>query len=157
VYRPDHFAFRGLDAHYGDVIGADVPIFGFEVDGLAYTFECGRPYPTGADGAPADRIEILAMGLVDNCAFPHDHALLAVCLHGDDGDAALAKTRYGSGMVVDYRRGAGHVVHAGTCEWVLGLGIDRADFATAAVTRNILVELAGPPSRALESSAPARL
>ena len=42
------------------MFGAASRVFGYEVDGLDYTFENGLPFPTGADGAP-DGITILAM------------------------------------------------------------------------------------------------
>ena len=62
VYRPEHWAFEDTDLYYGDLLGASPRVFGYEVDGLAYTVRDGLPFPTHEDGAP-DEIEILAMGL----------------------------------------------------------------------------------------------
>jgi hypothetical protein len=60
VYRNKHWAFEGTDLYYGDILGRIVPVVGFEVDGVDYTFRHGLPYPTGEDGAP-DTLEILAL------------------------------------------------------------------------------------------------
>jgi hypothetical protein len=49
---------------------------------------------------------------------------------------AVAKYRYGSGMVVHMKRGKGEVVTAATCEWVMGL--KRGDVFTQQITRNVL-------------------
>jgi hypothetical protein len=60
VYRPDHWVFSGTDLRYADVFGAEAGIFGYEVDGLDYTFRQGLPYPVEAPGVP-EEIDILAM------------------------------------------------------------------------------------------------
>lgn len=60
VYRPRHWAFAGTGLHYADQFGQEANIFGYEVDGLDYTFRNGLPYPVKVDGVP-EGIEILAM------------------------------------------------------------------------------------------------
>jgi hypothetical protein len=147
VYRPAHWIFDNADLHYGDIFGAEAGIFGYELDGLDYTFRHGLPYPTGADGAPKS-VEILAMAPAMNAEFEHagegfryylrDKDLLGIAHTLDDSTApeALDKRRYGSGMIVHMTRGAGEVVTAGTCEWIMGLKLN--DFYTQQVTRNIL-------------------
>lgn len=47
VYRPQHWAFADTHIGYGDVLGADARIFGYEVDGLEYTIRHRLPYATG--------------------------------------------------------------------------------------------------------------
>jgi len=148
VYRPDHWVFRGTDLYYGDVFGAEAGIFGFEVDGLAYTFRDGLPYPTGEDGAPIDQIEILAMApavlveedhgnpLSNHAWLDEDAAVVAQALYGDTSAKSMLKIRYGSGMVVSYKRGQGEVVNAGSCMWSLGL--KKRDFFTEQITHNVL-------------------
>ncbi|HEV8712063.1 MAG TPA: N,N-dimethylformamidase beta subunit family domain-containing protein, partial [Candidatus Binatia bacterium] len=37
VYRPEHWVFEGTDLYYGDQLGAQAKVFGYEVDGCDYT------------------------------------------------------------------------------------------------------------------------
>lgn len=147
VYRPEHWAFRGTDLGYGDVFGAEALIFGYEVDGLDYTFRDGLPFPTGEDGAPAT-VEILAMSpavLAEqhfdapgfrNYAGDADQRQKAEFRFGGVDERTMAKSRYGAGMMVHMRLGLGEVLTAGSCEWVMGLA--RAEPFTCLVTRNVL-------------------
>ena len=156
VYRPDHWVFEGTDLYYGDVFGAEAGIFGFEVDGLSYTFRDGLPYPTGEDGAPVDKIEILAMAPAVTMESDHgnplsnvwwldeDAIVVAKALYGDDSPESLSKVRYSSGMVVHYRRGKGEVINAGSCMWVQGL--KRRDIFTEMITHNVLMRFGNPHS-----------
>jgi hypothetical protein len=152
VYRPEHWAFAGTGLYYGDIFGGSARIFGYEVDGLDYTFRDGLPYPTGQDGAATD-IDILAMA----------PAVLAEGVHHGDGsrqyladsdltgivrlmtggvaEADLHRYRYGSGMVVHMRKGKGEVVSAASCEWVMGL--KRREPFTERITRNVLDRFLG--------------
>ena len=147
VYRPAHWIFDNTDLHYGDIFGAEAGIFGYEVDGLDYTFKRGLPYPTGTDGAPAS-VEILGMAPAMNAEFEHagegfryylrDKDLLGVAstMLGSTSPENLDKRRYGSGMIVHMTRGRGEVVTAGSCEWIMGLKLN--DFYTQQITRNVL-------------------
>ncbi len=147
VYRPDHWAFVGAGLGYGDVLGAGSRIFGYEVDGLDYRFDDGLPFPTGADGASED-VEILAMGLATNIEADHgiwgetryigsaDAEFKAEALFGrSDADALEAASR-GNGVIVSWKRGAGEIFTAATCEWVMGLA--RKDGQVEAITRNVM-------------------
>ncbi|MCX7057546.1 MAG: hypothetical protein NTZ79_10230 [Proteobacteria bacterium] len=148
VYRPEHWIFSGTDLYYGDVFGSEAGIFGFEVDGLSYTFRDGLPYPTGEDGAPADKIEILAMppavleeedhgNPLSNVWWRDEDApVVARAVYGNTTPETMRKVRYGSGMVVSYKRGRGEVLNAGSCLWSLGL--KRRDFFTERITHNVL-------------------
>jgi hypothetical protein len=132
VYRPEHWAFQGTGLYYGDTFGSQAQIFGFEVDGVDFTFSHGRPYPTRSDGAP-ESLEILAMGPSANIEVDHgdvntgfmigdlDARFTAQLLTGSADDAALERTQYGAGMIGIFQRGAGTVFNAGSCEWVNGL------------------------------------
>lgn len=147
VYRPEHWAFAGSDLYYGDVLGGQSKIFGYEVDGLDYTFRNGLPYPTAEAGAP-EGLEIIAMGhasiLEENHANPgtdlfigdEDLAFAAETLNGAATLEAMDKLRRSSGMIVTFPKGKGEVFHAGTCEWVAGL-IDRDPYVER-VTRNVI-------------------
>jgi hypothetical protein len=148
VYRPEHWAFEGTDLYYGDVFGAEAHIFGYEVDGLDYTFRDGLPYPTSKDGAP-DGIDILAMSPAVMFEEPHegegfryyagdsDQRFRARIHEGSESDVAMARHRYGAGMMVSMPKGKGEVFTAGSCEWVMGLS--RNDTFTQAITRNVLM------------------
>jgi hypothetical protein len=143
----DHWIFDNTDLHYGDIFGAEAGIFGYELDGLDYTFRRGLPYPTGSDGAPSS-VEILGMAPAMTAETEHagegfryylrDHYLRGVAstLLGSTSPESLDERRYGSGMIVHMTRGKGEVVTAGTREWVIGL--KHNDFDTQQITRNIL-------------------
>lgn len=150
VYRPDHWIFEGTDLYYGDLLGAESKIFGYEVDGCDYTFKDGLPFPTGSDGAP-NNLEILAMGLATTFEADHDipgavpfiadHDLKLVAYQHErkTDDATLEKYRRGSGMIAYFERGKGAVLNAASCEWVSGL-IDSDPFVER-TTKNILNRL----------------
>lgn len=147
VYRPEHWAFADTGLFYGDVLGADSHVYGYEVDGLDYEIRNGRPYPTAASGA-SDGLEILAMGMasqVEEADFlsaedqffgDEDGRFIAEMLYGDASDENLEKVRYSNGMIVNFPRGKGEVFHAGSCEWVAGLL--RQDAMVERVTANVL-------------------
>jgi hypothetical protein len=152
VYRPEHWAFAGTDLYYGDDLGGGSQVAGYEVDGLAYTFRDGLPYPTGEDGTP-DPVEVLALcpALAGATERPHDGATYfvgeadvhaaALTRYGEDTEATRAKVRHGCGAIVDFPRGKGGVFNAGACEWVAGL-IDR-DRSVERITRNVLDRFGG--------------
>ena len=146
VYRPDHWIFDGTDLRYADVFGHEAQIFGYEVDGLNYTFHQGLPYAVEEPGVPDD-IDILAMSPA--VLYEHEHDGPGFRYYVGDSDlvglsdlapegeqAARLRYRHGSGMVVAMNRGKGQVVTAGSCEWVMGLS--RKDPFTEAITRNVL-------------------
>ncbi len=147
VYRPEHWVFAGTGLYYGDIFGHEARIFGYEVDGLDYTFRDGLPYPTGRDGAATD-IAILAMapavlaeGEQHGDGFrlylgDSDLTGIVKIMTGGTEPAALHRYRYGAGMLVHMAKGQGEVVTAASCEWVMGLR--RGDKFTERITRNIL-------------------
>lgn len=151
VYRPDHWAFADTDLYYGDILGGSSRIFGYEVDGLDYTFRDGLPYPTFTDGAP-DGIEILAMGLAYNredmrgrrgeASYYHDTTpQFARLRYGSDSAEDRERAARGAGMTVIFSRGPGQVFHAGSCEWVAGLA--AGDAGTCRITHNVLSRFLG--------------
>ena len=58
IHRPDHWLFAHTGIGYGDLLGLDATIVGYECDGCDFNYRDGLPYPTGADGTPAN-FEIL--------------------------------------------------------------------------------------------------
>jgi hypothetical protein len=149
MYRPEHWAFNDAYLSYGDVLGGDSRIFGYEVDGLDYTTANGLPFPVAAEAVP-DGLSVLAMGLATNTEADFDLwgeslyiddldcAFLAETLHGEDTPQNRDKVTRGNGMIVHFKRGSGEVFTAGTCEWVIVL--TRKDMQVEQVTRNVLTK-----------------
>jgi hypothetical protein len=147
VYRPEHWAFAGTGLYYGDLLGADSQVFGYEVDGLDYVISDGLPEPTGAEGAP-EGLQVLALGMSslieesadipadDQFLSDEDAKFVAQTLVGGTDPAAVDRIKRGSGQIVHFHRGHGEVFHAGSCEWVAGLL--RRDPMVERVTRNVL-------------------
>ncbi|MDX8449888.1 N,N-dimethylformamidase beta subunit family domain-containing protein [Mesorhizobium captivum] len=147
VYRPQHWAFAGTGLYYGDLLGAESHIYGYEVDGLDYEIRHGLPYPSATSGAP-DGLEILAVALAslveesddiapeDQFFGDSDGRFVAETLLGEASDANLEKIKHANSMIVNFKRGKGEVFHAGSCEWVAGLL--RQDAMVELVTRNVL-------------------
>lgn len=155
VYRPEHWAFAGTGLYYGDLLGADSHIFGYEVDGLEHEIRGGLPYPTTGSGAPAG-LDILGVGMAsqveesadiapeDQFLGDEDGRFSAETLYGEASDANLDKVKRANGMIVSFRRGAGEIFHAGSCEWVAGLL--RRDAMVERVTANVLDRFLGARS-----------
>ncbi len=147
VYRPEHWAFAGTGLSYGDLLGAEGHVFGYEVDGLEYEIRDGLPYPAAGSAAP-EGLEILALGLAspveDGAGLPpgagylgdYDGRFAAEILLGEASDENLERIRRGNGMIVNFARGRGEVFHAGSCDWVAGLL--RRDAMVERVTENVL-------------------
>jgi len=147
VYRPEHWAFAGTGIFYGDILGGESHVFGYEVDGLDYIIRNGLPEPTPDAGAP-DGLVVLALGmsslveesadvpLADQFLTDEDGRFIAETLFGTPSDENLEKIKRGCGMIVTFPRGRGEVFHAGSCEWVAGLL--RRDPMVEMVTKNVL-------------------
>jgi hypothetical protein len=147
IYRPEHWAFAGTGIYYGDILGADSHIFGYEVDGLDYVIEGGLPRPADDSFAP-EGLQILGLGMSslkeesadipadDQFLSDEDARFVARTLIGDDQAASVDKVKRGAGMMVNFPMGKGEIFHAGTCEWVAGLL--RRDPMVERVTANIM-------------------
>jgi len=158
VYRPWHWAFAKTDLYYGDNFGnAPINIFGFEVDGVAYTFDKGLPYPTDAD-SPPEGLQILAMApsAIGEPDRWNGTVLLNTPLMGparndreeekpDIGSmigmtpkepGAESVGPIGAGMIAYFERGKGSVFNAGSPTWVRGL--ELGDYYTEQITKNVL-------------------
>ena len=147
VYRNEHWVFEDCDLYFGDCFGMSAKVFGYEVDGVEFTFRNGLPYPTFTDGAP-ETLEILAMNV--SCLEEEDHGNKGTKLYAGDGDLAFKVTelygedteelrqenKYGAGQMAVFSRNGGTVFNAGSCEWVNGLRL-REPF-TEKITCNVL-------------------
>ena len=155
VYRHDHWIFDGTGLRYGDVLGADHGVLGYETVGCRIGFdEYQLPIAAGGDGTPAE-IEIVAFTPSSNLAmgeYPKSIAALndqgdlefiSSRLHGRLDDDSLARHRYGNAVIVTCRPfgpDGGEVVTIGSTDWVYGL----SDRAVDRVTRNVLNRLSQP-------------
>ena len=148
---PEHWAFAGTGLYYGDVLGADSHVFGYEVDGLDHVVRNGLPEADAAQAARRPALQILALGMAsqveENADLPagflndEDGRFNAETLYGSPSDENLDKVKRGNGMIVNFKRGKGEVFHAGSCEWVAGLL--RRDAMVEKVTKNVLDRYVG--------------
>lgn len=102
---------------------------------------------TCTDGAVPE-IENLAMGLATNSEADHkiwgetpyigaaNAAFEAMALYGEVMPQTFDACARGNGMIMHWKKDAGSVFTAVTCEWVAGLV--RNDMQVIAVTRNVL-------------------
>jgi hypothetical protein len=150
VYRPGHWAFAGTGLGYGDVLGADAKVFGYEVDGVEYEIRRGLPYPVDAEG-----VEILALSpatMLETSDDPEpfigldDATEVAFDLYGEVTPETIDRVSRGAGMIAHYKRGAGEVLNAASCNWIAGL--IAGDTLVERVTRNALDRFAGANDRA---------
>lgn len=156
VARGDHWLFAGTGLRYGDVLGRDDGIVGYETLGCPIAFDAHNlPIPARpADLMPLpDTCEIVAVTLSSNLGvgdYPKSIAALsdqgdlefiAERIFGGNDDTALARARFGNAIMLacqPFGIGAGEVVTVGTTDWVFGLAHDRN---VAQVTANVLDRL----------------
>ncbi|MGB9347425.1 MAG: N,N-dimethylformamidase beta subunit family domain-containing protein [Ilumatobacteraceae bacterium] len=150
VYRNDHWMLEGTGLGYGDVLGADEGVVGYETLGCPLTFDdLQLPIARSHPGLPAD-IEIVAFTPSSNLVvgeYPAsisalsdqgDAEFIATRLYGDAGDRNLTRVRHGNAVMLTCRPfgpDGGEVVTVGTTDWVFGLA---SDAAVARVTANVL-------------------
>jgi hypothetical protein len=145
IYRDKHWALEGCDLFYGDVIGDEVPLIGYENDGCRFTFgNDGLPAPVAHLGVP-EALEIIALA---PCAFgeaesgyrplipPEQIDVVAGIMFGDTSAAAQARVLRGHAAMASFRRGKGEVFNGGTTEWAHALA--AGDPFVERITRNVL-------------------
>lgn len=149
VYRHDHWMFAGTGLRYGDELGADHGVVGYETVGCRIGFdELQLPVAVGGSGMP-DGVEVLAFTPSSNLAMGEypasisalddqgDLEFIAARLYGGVDADSLARVRYGNAVMLTCRPfggAGGEVVTIGTTDWVFGL----ADPLVARVTRNVI-------------------
>ncbi len=150
VHRADHWMFEGADLDYGDVLGADATVVGYECDGCDFTSRDGLPYPTGVDGTPTN-FEILATAPAAHftrttasrpvpAGVPAEDEFIASRLFGTRDPAAVERIAHGHAVLGTYVSAAGGtVVTSGSTDWVWGLA--QRDPQIEQITRNILDRL----------------
>lgn len=154
VYRDDHWMFDGTSLRYGDVLGGDDGVVGYETVGCPVAFdEYQLPVAAERPGLPADQIEIVAftpsssLGVgeypasISALSDQGDLEFVAERLYGAADDDGRRRVRHGNAVMLTCRpagAGGGQVVTVGTTDWVFGLAEDP-DVAT--VTDNVLRRL----------------
>ena len=145
VHRPEHRLLAGTDLGWGDELGADHTVVGYECDGCDMTLVDGRPAPTGLDGTPAS-FEIVATAPAE----PFDERSTLAPLAdggrwelewhaekvlGDTSPEAQQRLRWGHAVLGEWtHESGGRVCTTGCTDWVFGL----ADETVATVTRTML-------------------
>ncbi len=153
IYRDDHWMLAGTGLRYGDVLGGDDGVVGYETVGTRITFDDVNLPIAISDPAlpdPAD-VEIVAFTPSSNLAMGEYPASIAALDDQGDlefiadrvyggGETALAKVRHGNSVMLccwPFGRDAGEVVTVGSTDWVFGLD----DPQVGAVTANVLRRL----------------
>ena len=150
VYRNDHWMFAGTGLRYGDQLGRDHGVVGYETVGCRLAFDDYQlPIAAGGDGTPAD-VEVVAFTPSSNLAMGEYPASIAALddqgdlefvasrLHGRVDADSLARVRHGNAVMLTCRPfsdDGGEVITVGSTDWVYGLA---ADPLVAKVTRNVI-------------------
>ena len=147
VYRSDHWLFAGTDLSYGDVLGNDDGIVGYETVGTPIQLdELNLPVARQRDDLP--EMEIVAVTPSTNLGVgDYPRSVAALSDQGDlefvaervfgGGPDAIAKARHGNAVMAVARpfgEAGGEVVVCGSTDWVFGLNDPRV----ACVTANVL-------------------
>ncbi len=146
VYDDQHWALADTDLYYGDAVGGDVPLLGYENDGCLLRFdERGLPVVAGGVGVPPD-LSIIAIAPAtlaesDRSPYPpiippEQPGMLARCAFGEDSEANRERLMRGHAVMASFTRGDGEVFNAGTTEWAHGLA--AGDPFVDQITRNVL-------------------
>ncbi|WP_209349477.1 N,N-dimethylformamidase beta subunit family domain-containing protein [Pontixanthobacter sp. CEM42] len=146
IYDDEHWALKDTDLYYGDVIGGNVPLIGYENDGCPIQFgEDGLPKAGGGLGVP-ENLEIIAttpatLAESDRSPFPkiiplEDREILTRVTFGEDSETNRGKLMRGHAVMASFKCGKGEVFNAGTTEWVHGLS--AKDPFVNKITQNVL-------------------
>jgi hypothetical protein len=145
VYRDRHWALEGCDLYYGDVIGSEIPLVGYENDGCLFDFgEDGLPRAIPRVGVPAS-LEIIALTPAAFAEAPSPYRplippeqlhVVSRIAYGSDSLEMQARMLRGHAVMASFKRGAGEVFNAGTTEWAHGLA--TGDPFVTRITRNVL-------------------
>ena len=150
VYRNDHWMFAGTGLRYGDLLGVDDGVVGYETVGCRLGFDAYQlPIAIGGDGTP-EHIEVVAFTPSSNLAMGEYPASIAALddqgdlefiagrLHGRVDDDTLALCRHGNAVMLTcrpYGDEGGEVFTIGSTDWVFGLA---GDPLVGQVTRNVI-------------------
>ncbi len=136
IYNDTHWALEDTDLYYGDLLGTDVPLIGYENDGCPLTFgEDGLPKPAGGVGVP-NNLEIIGvapatLGEDPRSPYPplippEDMDTCARLAYGATNDVTKQRLMRGHAVMASFKRGEGEVFNGGTTEWAHGLAAKDA-------------------------------
>jgi hypothetical protein len=152
IQRPTHWSLDGTGLRYGDQLGDESCVVGYEVDGCDMARVDGLLVPTGHDGTPLD-FEVIGTAPARLLSIngevceapasiwasvepPGDLEAVAYTLHGSDVTPEQVEAiGRGRAVIGEFRRGRGSVFVAGTADWAYGLD---ADSTVQTVTGNVL-------------------
>ena len=139
VYRNEHWMFEGTGLRYGDLLGVDDGVVGYETVGCRLAFDAYQlPIAAGGDGTP-EQVEVVAFTPSSNLAMGEypasiaalddqgDLEFIASRLHGRVDADTLALCRHGNAVMLTCRPfgdDGGEVVTIGSTDWVFGLAGD---------------------------------
>jgi hypothetical protein len=143
--------FEGTGLRYGDMLGAQHGIVGYETMGVRMALdEYGLPFSV-SPGAPPS--EIVAWAPASNLgdgdypagavSFTGDEQVdldfVAQRLYGDTSDDSRNRVRHGNAVMLECRPfdGGGTVVTIGSTDWVYGLHDPAVDRVTLNVVRRL--------------------
>lgn len=146
VYNDKHWALEGTDLFYGDILGGEVPLIGYESDGCQFEFGAdGLPKAIPLGGVP-ENLEIIGIAPVTlgedpSSGYapmipPEKLDVIAEVIHGDGSAAMQQRVLRGHAMLASFRRGKGEVFNTGTTEWAHGLAAHDPFVET--ITRNVM-------------------
>lgn len=148
IHRADHWLFDGTGIGYGDVLGAEAKVVGYECDGCAFTYRDGLPHPTGEDGTPES---FTILGTVPVAHFtrtsaprppapnvPSELEYISSRVFGERGHEE--RLAHGHAVLGTYTSsGGGTVVTSGSTDWAHGLAAH--DHHIGQITANVLDRL----------------
>lgn len=149
VYRDRHWMFEGTGLRYGDMIGAQYGVVGYEALGCRLGFDdYGLPVSVtpgappsevvgwapasnlGADDYPAGSVSFTPGSQVDL-------DFVASRMYGDASDDSKNRVRHGNAVMLTCRPfdGGGEVVTIGSTDWVFALSDPAVDRITLNIVR----------------------
>lgn len=156
IVDPDHWMVAGTGLGYGDVVGRDDGVVGYETVGCPVQFDDDhRLVARPVDALPID-VDIVGFCLSSNLAAGEYPASISAL--DDQGDVEFIASRLSGEITPDtigkWKRGnavmltcrpqgldGGHVVTVGTTDWVFGLANDPL---VGQITTNVLTTLGRP-------------
>lgn len=148
VYDENHWSLKKTDLFYGDVFGDDVPLVGYESDGIPLQFDStGKVIAGPGPGIPQDLEIIAAVPVTLGESVESDYQpvippeqldVIARIRLGTDDPESCDAIRKGHAVIATFSSGKGRVFNAGTTEWVHGLAANNP--FVSQITKNVLNE-----------------
>jgi len=159
IVNPDHWVIAGTGLTYGDVVGSDDGVVGYETLGCPVQFDDCQRLVARPHAHQASDIDIIGFAFSSNLGigqYPKSIAALndqgdlefiADRIYGEVNDQNLARVRRGNAVIVACRpfgSTGGEVVTVGTTDWVFGLA---SDVQVQTITANVVGGLGSASGR----------